>query len=94
MLLGLTAPTTGEGHVLDHRLARTRAVPGGVAGLLDGPGPYPTLTARANLVSSLTLAGARASGDAVDEILDTVGLSNVAHERVHGFSLGMRHVPA
>lgn len=90
MLLGLTAPTSGEGEVLDQRLGRTRVVPTGVAGFLDGPGLYPTLTARQNLTSSLTLAGRRAEDDAVDEILDTVGLSNVAHERVRGFSLGMR----
>ncbi|HWC23156.1 MAG TPA: ATP-binding cassette domain-containing protein [Flexivirga sp.] len=90
MLLGLTAPTSGEGRVLDQRLARTRAVPSGVAGFLDGPGLYPTLTARQNLTSSLTLAGNRPNDDAVDEMLDTVGLSAVAHERVRGFSLGMR----
>lgn len=90
MLLGLTAPTSGEGWVLDQRLARTRAVPSGVAGFLDGPGLYPTLTARQNLTSSLTLTGNRPNDDAVDEMLDTVGLGAVAHERVRGFSLGMR----
>lgn len=90
MLLGLTAPTSGEGQVLDQRLERTRAVPAGVAGFLDGPGLYPTLTARQNLTSSLALAGRPADGNAVDQVLDTVGLSNVAHDRVRGFSLGMR----
>ncbi len=90
MLLGLTAPTSGEGQVLDHRLSPTRAVPTGVAGFLDGPGLYPTLTARQNLTSSLALSGVRGNDAAVDEMLDTVGLSNVAHERVRGFSLGMR----
>ncbi|GGB30677.1 ABC transporter [Flexivirga endophytica] len=90
LLLGLTAPTSGEGQVLDHQLGRTHAVPAGVAGFLDGPGLYPTLTARANLTSSLTLSGAANNDDRVDEILDAVGLSEVAHERVRGFSLGMR----
>ncbi|MFC6704967.1 ABC transporter ATP-binding protein [Flexivirga alba] len=90
MLLGLTAPTAGEGQILDHQLARTRAVPAGVAGFLDGPGLYPTLTARQNLTSSLALSGVRSNDDTVDEMLETVGLSNVAHERVRGFSLGMR----
>lgn len=90
LLLGLTVPTSGGGRVLDHRLARTRCIPAGVAGFLDGPGLYPTLTARQNLLSSLRLSGAARDAAAVDEVLHTVGLTDVANDRVRGFSLGMR----
>ncbi|WP_446666848.1 ABC transporter ATP-binding protein [Flexivirga sp. B27] len=90
LLLGLTAPTSGEGEVLGHPLGQTRAVPAGVAGFLDGPGLYPTLTARQNLTSSLTLGGAAPDAAAVEQILETVGLAEVADDRVRGFSLGMR----
>ena len=64
------------------------AVPDGVAGFVDGPGLYPSLTARQNLVA---LARLRSDGFArIREVLEQVGLSDVADDRVRGFSLGMR----
>jgi ABC-2 type transport system ATP-binding protein len=81
LLLGLAQPDSGELEVLGN----------GVAGFVDAPGLYPTLTARQNLA---TLASLRRIDDGrravVDEVLDEVGLSDVADDRVGGFSLGMR----
>jgi len=59
-----------------------------VAGFVDGPGLYPTLTARQNLTALASLRGY--GGDGVDAALDQVGLTDVAGDRVRGFSLGMR----
>ncbi len=88
LLLGLTEADGGDLEILGTPVRRRLAVPDGVAGFVDGPGLYPALTAWDNLA-----ALARLRGDSCDGIADTleqVGLSDVAHDRVRGFSLGMR----
>lgn len=88
MLLGLTTPDTGTLELLGHPVRRSRDLPDGVAGFVDGPGLYPSLTARQNLVAMASLRGERPRQ--VDLALDRVGLDDVADDRVRGFSLGMR----
>jgi ABC-2 type transport system ATP-binding protein len=88
MLLGLTEADDGELEILGSPVSRRRALPDGVAGFVDGPGLYPSLTARQNLAA---LARLRGSGtDGIGDTLDEVGLTTVADDRVRGFSLGMR----
>lgn len=90
LLLGLDAADSGRLEVLGSAVGRDAAGPGGVAGFVDGPGLYPSLTARQNLAA---LAGLRSRGSRaadIGEVLDEVGLTGVADERVRGFSLGMR----
>ena len=89
LLLGLAVADSGRLHVLGTPVGRTLAAPDGVAGFVDGPGLYPSLTARQNLSALASLRGtARTAG--IDDVLDRVGLANVANDRVRGFSLGMR----
>jgi ABC-2 type transport system ATP-binding protein len=60
-----------------------------VAGFVDGPGLYPSLTARQNLAALADLrGGAETAG--IDAVLAEVGLTDVADDRTRGFSLGMR----
>ena len=66
------------------------ALPDGVAGFVDGPGLYPALTARQNLVALARLRGDGRAGDSIGAVLEQVGLTDVADDRVRGFSLGMR----
>ncbi|SFK76242.1 ABC transporter ATP-binding protein [Amycolatopsis sacchari] len=88
LLLGLAVPDEGGLEVLGTPVGRALAVPEGVAGFVDGPGLYPSLTARQNLAA---LAALRGTGtDAIDDVLEQVGLTDVAADRVRGFSLGMR----
>jgi ABC-2 type transport system ATP-binding protein len=87
LLLGLTVPDTGALEILGTPVGRALAVPVGVAGFVDAPGLYPTLTARQNLTALAALRGEAAD---VDELLDRVGLREVASDSVRGFSLGMR----
>ena len=88
MLLGLASPDAGTLELLGHLVGRARHLPAAVAGFVDGPGLYPSLTARQNLVAMASLRG---EGPArVDETLERVGLDDVADDRVRGFSLGMR----
>lgn len=88
MLLGLSAPDSGELQILGNPVGRKLTIPDGVAGFVDGPGLYPALTARKNLRALAVLRGYAAS--AIDEALDQVGLIEVADDPVRGFSLGMR----
>lgn len=88
LLLGLAVADGGTLDILGASVSRSLSVPDRVAGFVDGPGLYPTLTARQNLVAVASLRGE--GRDRVDETLEQVGLTNVAGDRVRGFSLGMR----
>src|SRR3954454_3575113 len=88
LLLGLAGADKGELEILGSPVRRTLALPGGVAGFVDGPGLYPSLTARQNLAALARLRGD--GSDRVGDSLAQVGLTDVADDRVRGFSLGMR----
>ena len=88
MLLGLAVPDGGELEILGSPVTRRRALPDGVAGFVDGPGLYPSLTAAQNLAALARLRGDPSDG--IDDVLEQVGLTTVADDRVRGFSLGMR----
>jgi ABC-2 type transport system ATP-binding protein len=90
ILLGLAAADSGELDVLGVTVGRALAAPAGVAGFVDGPGLYPTLTARQNLSALAALRGLDARTPGIDASLREVGLTEVADDRVRGFSLGMR----
>ena len=91
LLLGLSVADRGSLEILGAPVDRVLGVPEGVSGFVDGPGLYPTLTARQNLVALARLRGHGAEGGAdVDHALEQVGLLDVADDRVRGFSLGMR----
>ncbi|WP_028067856.1 ABC transporter ATP-binding protein [Solirubrobacter soli] len=85
LLLGLAHADSG---ILEILGSPVRETPAGVAGFVDGPGLYPALSARQNLVALAQLRGDGADG--IDDVLDQVGLTDVADDRVRGFSLGMR----
>lgn len=90
LLLGLTRADGGDLEILGTPVRRRLALPDGVAGFVDGPGLYPSLTARQNLAALARLRGAGRPGDIVGDALAQVGLRDVADDRVRGFSLGMR----
>jgi ABC-2 type transport system ATP-binding protein len=91
LLLGLAVADSGRLEVLGAPVGRTLAVPDGVAGFVDGPGLYPSLTARQNLSAMAALRGyGDGRGTGVRDALEQVGLTDVADDRVGGFSLGMR----
>jgi ABC-2 type transport system ATP-binding protein len=88
LLLGLAQADDGGLEILGSPVRRTFALPDGVSGFVDGPGLYPALSARQNLAA---LARLRGDGtDRIADVLDQVGLTDVADDRVRGFSLGMR----
>ncbi|POX42712.1 ABC transporter [Streptomyces sp. Ru73] len=90
LLLGLAVADSGSLDILGTPVGRALDAPDGVAGFVDGPGLYPSLTARQNLAALAALRGDNARTTAVDDALAQVGLTAVADERTRGFSLGMR----
>jgi len=90
LLLGLAVADSGSLEILGTPIGRALAAPDGVAGFVDGPGLYPSLTARQNLAALAALRGGGARTAGIDDVLDQVGLTDVADDRVRGFSLGMR----
>jgi ABC-2 type transport system ATP-binding protein len=88
LLLGLAQADGGDLEILGSPMRRTLALPDGVAGWVDGPGLYPSLTARQNLAALARLRGD--GSDGIGAALEQVGLTDVADDRVRGFSLGMR----
>jgi ABC-2 type transport system ATP-binding protein len=90
LLLGLAVADSGTLEILGVPVGRTLAAPDGVAGFVDGPGLYPALTARQNLAALAALHGEGPRAARVDDVLDQVGLTDVADDRTRGFSLGMR----
>ncbi|MFF5535898.1 ABC transporter ATP-binding protein [Streptomyces cinerochromogenes] len=90
LLLGLAAADSGRLEILGTPVGRAFEVPGGVSGFVDGPGLYPSLTARQNLAALAALRGDDTRSARIEDALDQVGLTDVADDRTRGFSLGMR----
>ncbi|MDT7799051.1 MAG: type transport system ATP-binding protein [Actinomycetota bacterium] len=90
LLLGLAVADEGRLEVLGTPIGRALAAPGGVAGFVDGPGLYPSLTARQNLAALAALRGRDGRTADIGDVLEQVGLTDVIDDRVRGFSLGMR----
>ena len=90
LVLGLIHPTSGHVEVCGHR------VPGELPGALrhvgafvDDPTFYPLMSARRNLRLLGSMTGP-VSEERIDEVLETVALSERADDRVGGFSHGMK----
>ena len=90
MVLGLVAPDAGSIEPLGRPAgAATRPALEGVAGFVEDPAFYPYLSGRANL-ELMVEYDRRTPGPDIDELLERVGLSGRARERVGSFSTGMR----
>ncbi|MFI0790714.1 ABC transporter ATP-binding protein [Streptomyces lydicus] len=90
LLLGLAVADSGSLDIRGTPVGRALDAPDGVAGFVDGPGLYPSLTARQNLAALARLRGDDTRTTAIDDALAQVGLTDVADDRTRGFSLGMR----
>jgi len=93
MLLGLTEPTSGEVRVCGHNSTREPLEVKRLTGYLpENVGFYEDLTARENLQYIARLNGIpdRESAKKIDEVLERVGLLEVADWRVGKFSRGMK----
>ena len=87
MILGLDAPTKGTITVNGRPFAEHAHPLREVGALLEARGVHPGRSARNHLLAMAATAGIGANR--VDEVIDTVGLTDVATKRVGAFSLGM-----
>lgn len=87
MILGLDRPTSGAVTVNGHSYADLPAPLREVGALLDAHAVHPGRTARQHLRQLAT--SNRLPTSRVDEVLDLVGLTEVADRRAGKFSLGM-----
>ncbi|MEV5575198.1 ATP-binding cassette domain-containing protein [Spirillospora sp. NPDC052269] len=87
MILGIDTPTSGEATVKGGPYARLPRPMRTLGALLDARAVHPGRTARGHLLCLAASNGLRERR--VDEVLEQVGLRDVAGRRVGGFSLGM-----
>jgi ABC-2 type transport system ATP-binding protein len=90
MLLGLIRPDEGSATLFgrDPLLEGARALDG-VAGFVEAPRFYPYLSARKNLELVAALDGGDAA-ERIDDALETVDLTARRHDKVRGYSHGMK----
>src|SRR6478609_4654417 len=87
MMMGLDNPTSGTVLVNGKQYAEHAAPLHEVGALLEARAIHPGRSARNHLLSLALTSGIKRTR--VDQVLDMVGLTDVAHKRVGGFSLGM-----
>ena len=87
MMLGLDAPTSGRATVNGRLYADHPAPLHEVGALLDAGAVHTSRSARAHLLAMAATTGI--GHTRVDEVIDLVGLHDVADQRAGGFSLGM-----
>ncbi|GAA4605849.1 ABC-2 type transport system ATP-binding protein [Actinoplanes octamycinicus] len=87
MILGLDAPTSGRVTVNGRRYAEHRAPMRQIGALLEAKAVHAGRSARNHLLALAATHGI--STRRVDEVIDAVGLREVAGKRAGGFSLGM-----
>jgi ABC-2 type transport system ATP-binding protein len=87
LILGLDAPTSGSVTVNGKPYQQHAAPLHEVGALLDARSAHPGRTAYNHLLALAQTCGIRRSR--VDEVVDAVGLGEVARRRAGGFSLGM-----
>ncbi|MDQ4134357.1 MAG: ABC transporter ATP-binding protein [Actinomycetota bacterium] len=88
ILLGLVRPTRGSARINGQTYADLAHPARTVGAVLEATSFHPGRRARDHL--EIVATAARLPLDRVAEMLDRVGLSDAAHRRVGGFSLGMR----
>jgi ABC-2 type transport system ATP-binding protein len=87
MILGLDRPTGGDVRIDGKRYRELHQPLKAVGALLDAKWVHPNRSARAHL--RWLARSNKLSAKRVDEVLDLVGLTDVASRRAGGFSLGM-----
>ena len=89
MISGLAAPTEGSFSIFGHEGRTAELYMSRLGTLIEAPGIYPNMTARANLKIKCLAMGVRKKNE-IDELLEIVGLADTGRKSVKNFSLGMK----
>lgn len=90
MLPGLISPTSGGGRIMGYDIVRERAaILPKVGAIVESPAFYPYLSGRDNLRALGRTVG-NEDTHRIAEVLEQVGLSDRARDKVRTYSLGMK----
>jgi ABC-2 type transport system ATP-binding protein len=90
ILLGLIRPTSGTATVFSRRAGTVASRDGArIGALVEEPAFYPYLSGRRNLEVLASLSG-RLEPGRIDRVLEMVNLKHRQHDKVHGYSHGMK----
>lgn len=89
MISDLAKPTSGEIELFGYRNEELKQVRSRISCLIEAPGLYGNMSAYDNLAIKCQLFGMKNMAY-IDNILHTVGLSDVGRKKVKHFSLGMK----
>ncbi|PHC83315.1 bacitracin ABC transporter ATP-binding protein [Bacillus wiedmannii] len=90
MLLGLIKPTSGRIEIFGEDLAQNQEeILRRIGSIVEVPGFYENLTAKENLLINTKIIGLHKK-NAIEEVLEIVGLQHETKKRVGKYSLGMK----
>lgn len=90
MISGLSTPTEGEVLLFGKNGEESRKCLSRIGILIENPGIYPRLSAYDNLKLKCIANGILNQKKYIDDILETVGLTEAAEKKAGRFSLGMK----
>ena len=89
MISGLSTPTEGEIEIFGYKGRELEQMRSRIGCLIEAPGLYENMTAYENLKTKCLFCGIHKKGY-IEDILDTVGLSDTGKKQTKHFSLGMK----
>ncbi|MHB1628792.1 MAG: ABC transporter ATP-binding protein [Bacilli bacterium] len=91
ILTGLMKPTSGDIRICGYDI-RKQLIPAmsTVGAIVENPESFRYLTGWQNLCQAARMSGKAISKSRIHECVEIVGLSNRIHEKVQGYSLGMK----
>ncbi|MED0766393.1 ABC transporter ATP-binding protein, partial [Aneurinibacillus thermoaerophilus] len=90
MLLGLIKPTSGKIEIFGEDLFKNqKEILRRIGSMVEVPGFYGNLTAKENLLINAKIMGVH-KRNAIEEVLEIVGLQNETKKLVDKYSLGMK----
>lgn len=89
MICGLARPDSGEVRMFGMQGKELSSVRSRVGCLIEGPGLYQNMTAYENMMTKCILLGIKGKGY-IEDLLETVGLSDTGRKKTKNFSLGMK----
>lgn len=89
MICGLSTPTEGEMEIFGYKGRELEQMRSRIGCLIEAPGLYENMTAYENLKTKCLFCGIHKKGY-IEDILDTVGLTDTGKKKTKHFSLGMK----